>query len=280
MRIDPVHRHTPTHVAPQASKAKSMATIAAGAPAAEEPTSLPNQVDRPGEARGVLRLLDEGHFKGVAELRHRIHHFDELAAEAKASAAEMLPAQLSKLSETVDGKLSALAEQLPLDEQTSNAIAELQSNFGIAIQQISESGSASDIDALRGLTEAAFAKFVEDLSAALGTLSQKEQESIAIPVPLIDESLELTDQPITVTEIEPKAESVPGPAPIAIDDIVSSLTAAFSEALSELTTVYTTAAALPDPAPAPGNGKAFAKFLAIYNQLRDASSSASLDSVA
>ena len=31
-----------------------------------------------GEAKGVVRLLQEGHFKGVADLRHRINFHEQL----------------------------------------------------------------------------------------------------------------------------------------------------------------------------------------------------------
>ncbi|HKQ49560.1 MAG TPA: hypothetical protein VJZ71_15920 [Phycisphaerae bacterium] len=34
------------------------------------------------EARGVVRLLQSGHFKGVADLRLRLNHFDELSHES------------------------------------------------------------------------------------------------------------------------------------------------------------------------------------------------------
>lgn len=44
---------------------------------AEEPE--PTEGEETQEARGVLRLLQEGHFKGVADLRLRINFAEELA---------------------------------------------------------------------------------------------------------------------------------------------------------------------------------------------------------
>ena len=46
-------------------------------PVADEPE--PREGEEMQEARGVLRLLQEGHFKGVADLRLRINFAEELA---------------------------------------------------------------------------------------------------------------------------------------------------------------------------------------------------------
>ena len=57
-------------------KAKSQAVVEEP-PVAEEPE--PTDGEETQEARGVLRLLQEGHFKGVADLRLRVNFAEELA---------------------------------------------------------------------------------------------------------------------------------------------------------------------------------------------------------
>jgi len=46
-------------------------------PAVDEPE--PTEEEQTQELKGVLRLLQEGHFKGVADLRHRINFAEELS---------------------------------------------------------------------------------------------------------------------------------------------------------------------------------------------------------
>ena len=58
---------------PEDSQVLSDESDSVAQPAAE------NNIDEDG-AKGVLRLLQEGHFKGVADVRLRINFHDELAA--------------------------------------------------------------------------------------------------------------------------------------------------------------------------------------------------------
>ena len=48
-------------------------------------------------AKGVLRLLEAGHFRGVADVRLRINFFDELSAKATADAQQAAVAGTANL---------------------------------------------------------------------------------------------------------------------------------------------------------------------------------------
>jgi len=91
MRIDatssPKHvhaRHEVAHRQVQPTQLAETPTEPPAEPPVEPPADLPVQppVEQPAaeRQRGVIRLLQEGHFKGVADLRLRINFFDELAA--------------------------------------------------------------------------------------------------------------------------------------------------------------------------------------------------------
>jgi hypothetical protein len=64
-------------------------------PKEDETSQIPEDSTRLAEdhkegkaPRGVLRLLQEGHFKGVADLRLRINFFDQLAAIGQGESGE------------------------------------------------------------------------------------------------------------------------------------------------------------------------------------------------
>ncbi|MCZ6835575.1 MAG: hypothetical protein O7G85_07360, partial [Planctomycetota bacterium] len=64
------------------------------------------------DGEGVMRLLQEGHFKGVAELRHRIRLHDQLAAQASQEAGESLRSEGESLVDTINEGVASLAESM------------------------------------------------------------------------------------------------------------------------------------------------------------------------
>ena len=84
----------------------------------------PPVVDEPApeeearEARGVIRLLQEGHFKGVADVRLRINFFEELAG------AELAEPSAPKGNGRAYGKFLEIYEgmQGPEDEAPDEAV--------------------------------------------------------------------------------------------------------------------------------------------------------------
>lgn len=271
MRIDSVHSHS--HVMPHAPQAKKPVSVdAAAIPEPSPAATASEQIDDAPQARGVMRLLDEGHFKGVAELRHRIHHFETLAAEAKASAGASLATPLAELTQSLTEQLDTASADPSLSPSAVIAIGELKSDFEVEMQKISGNASEVGFAETRDALELAFAGLVEKLATALAAPSQAQEDIAAIPVPADDQSmLELKESDFASAEKPVGTDS---------DGLIAILTDVFRAELSSLTSGYTVASSLPDPAPAPGNGKAFAKFLAFYNELRDAPPQPTLNSVA
>jgi hypothetical protein len=280
MRIDSVHSHS--HVAPHSTKApKPAASVDAASIVEPSPTAVATeQVDDAPQARGVMRLLDEGHFKGVAELRHRIHHFEMLAAEAKASAGDSLATPLTALTQSLSDQLGAAAADPSMNPSAAEAIGELKSEFELVMQGIAASAADVDFADMRDSLELAFAGLVEKLAAALAAPIQAEEDAVAISVPVVDKAqLTLKEPDLTSIDADTAFPPPEEKAGLDIDGLVASLTDAFRAGLSDLTSTYTVAASLPDPAPAPGKGKAYAKFLAVYNELRTATNQPTLNSV-
>ena len=67
--------------------------------------------------RGVLRLLEAGHFKGVADVRLRINFHDELEARAAERGREALGGATDALIDSVAGGVSSLVEAQSAQQQ-------------------------------------------------------------------------------------------------------------------------------------------------------------------
>jgi hypothetical protein len=313
----PVHgvgRHPPPPPTPQPLQPEP--------PPTESPATQDSQ-------RGVIRLLQEGHFKGVADLRLRINFFHELSAQAVASALPVVRQKATDLAVTVGTQLAGLADTLAVDEQTQQALDAGRAEFEAGVQAANEqfaSGGTLNRDSLIQALQSAFGQLFDTVRVALtpaapqdaattpatdadaqaGTSAETVTDSpqaageIAAalaagePVPvdavgaavaglsqLADGAADTTSgatakEPpdaaaATQTTAETPATNLAGTSTddaLQLDDLFASFRTAFDEALASLSEFITTATRLPDPAPSTGHGRAYDKFLAIYNDLR------------
>ncbi|MFH1370642.1 MAG: hypothetical protein ABII09_05080 [Planctomycetota bacterium] len=114
--------------------------------------------------KGVLRLLQEGHFKGVADVRLRINFHDELAAIEGAQLRTVSDEQIGGLTESVGPNLQALVDSGEItQEQADEAI----DTFGQGANEAIESfltGKIQSKDALISEIQSVFDAFVAFLS--------------------------------------------------------------------------------------------------------------------
>jgi hypothetical protein len=244
-----------------------------------------------GHAQGVLRLLEEGHFKGVADVRLRINFFDELHAGAVQTSNRNTQQGAEELLNTVNTQIDDLLSSLTLDEQTTAAITDLRTGFE---KQVNDALSAyvgsdpSDQEALAEAIQSGFDTFIEQLRAALAPPAPAEPAD-SIPTDTVADGTEppadITESPSnasnadeTVSDPSVPTETPPDPVVAtteeptaetpAVEDPLAGLIAAFNESLLSLLDSTNVSTLLPDPSPPNGNGVAYDKFLAIYNQLR------------
>jgi hypothetical protein len=229
------------------------------------------------QKRGVLRLLEEGHFKGVADVRLRINFFDELAAQADSQAVASVPGQTQSLTDQVAGEFASVLGTLGLDEQNTAAANQLMEAFRTAAQ---EAAGAAVTDG-RPDTAALQAK----LGEAFTTLVNGLRSLTAPPEPLPETTPETPDggetgesqppPPDASAPATPADPTEPPPADTTAVDPFASLTQVFDAAVATLNQSLSAMIRLPDPAPSPGHGAAYDKFLAIYNAMRDGDSTSS-----
>ncbi|MHC4659455.1 MAG: hypothetical protein ACYS83_09825 [Planctomycetota bacterium] len=184
--------------------------------------------DEPGETegeKGVLRLLQEGHFKGVPDVRLRINFFDELAAVKTAQVEAVADEKVAGVVESVGSVVDSFLEDNDLTQEQTAGLQLLQDSFA-------QAANAAHDDPVIGLKSA----FADYLAALIDLFESTPDE--------------------------------PGPDSQAF---ITDLQSAFFAGMDELTEALSSVQILPGPSEPSGNGKAYEKFVAIYNEMRGVS---------
>lgn len=298
------HPSGPQGVARGQQAAQSSEQDTATDPVGENPT---------GRAKGVLRLLQEGHFRGVADVRLRINFHEELMALQNEAVKSAAPDKLQFVSDAVNTQVDALIESGNLTEEQQTTVGQLRQTFLDTAQQLIDEFLGAErpqSDALAAGLQDAFDAFLESLTSLL--LPEEppvppvgEQPDVELPVDdTADQSPDVppegspestptegssepapdpldveapTDAPVGESPgVPPDNTSEPAPPedpqePAAgvfdAEAFLGGLIASFDAALAELVEGMRTTQVLPELSPPNGNGKAYAKFLAIYNEL-------------
>ncbi len=204
------------------------------------------QIEEPQEndtEKGVLRNLLEGHFNGVSDVRLRINFFEELAAIEAAKVQTVAAEKVGGVLESVGGVVNSFltGENKPSDEQIAG-VKEFHETFTQAVGE-SQNEPAADLTT-------AFDDFVEALRNLFAS-PVKTPEEIIIP----------ETEDVGTTEGSSTTE-------LPWQTFLDNLQSAFTAASDELTKSFSDLQILPELSEPNGNGVAYEKFLAIYNDLR------------
>jgi hypothetical protein len=260
------------------------------------------QTAESSDAEGVLRLLQEGHFKGTADVRLRINFADKIAAMEAEKLQEVAEEKVDGILDSVNTILGALvpeeesvpasnAELPPVDadgdgiidtydlpntasapggvttEEQPDDLTGLQDTFTETVTSLKEdflaAGTPSTSALLEGI-QSAFDRLVESLQAALAPPEEPAEPLPNAPLPNTAGGGSLTNINGEVIEPEPAVEPT-SETPSLIDE----LTAAFKAAMDELINDFDGVSLLPPISQPEGNGRAYQKFLDIYNQMNE-----------
>ena len=203
-----------------------------------EPQSDIQNTDDTEDGKGVLRLLQEGHFKGVSDVRLRINFFEQLKAIEAGKLQVVAEQKVNDVLESVGGVVNSFleAEENGLTQEQTAGVSKLQETFVQAVNGYTNE-PVTDLNN-------AFDEFVEALRDLFTIQGQTQEEN-------------------TTTEAEsPDASELPW------QTFIEDLESAFTAATNELTQAFAEARILPELSEPNGNGVAYEKFLAIYNELR------------
>ena len=237
MAIDAISQSIPTIPPPATAPAETdPPQPTAIVPAVEPPPEPVVEDESDDKAAGVLRKLQEGHFKGVADVRLRINFADEIAAAESSATAAAATGALGDLAGAVNTQVTQLASLAEVTDDEQTALGDAQAAFSLALA---------------------------DTTAAAGETSPLDGEAI------IDSVQDAFDVLIAALEpllIPPPPED-PGDPIEPPPDPLQALRDAFEAALVDLTEALNPESSLPPISPPMGNGVAFEKFMAMYNEL-------------
>ena len=222
----------------------------------EEPSSTEPQpeLQENDAEKGVLRNLLAGHFKGVSDVRLRINFFEELAAIEAAKVQTVAAEKVGGVLESIGGVVTTFLEsENELTPEQITTVSELHKTF---TQAAGESQNDPAVD----LTTA-FDDFVEALRN-LFTPPEQTQEETTIP----ETEDGGTAKGSSTTELSWQT-------------FLDNLQSAFTTASDEITKSFSDLQILPELSEPNGNGVAYEKFLAIYNDLRGLNTAAVEQSV-
>jgi hypothetical protein len=257
MKIDADHQYIMAEVL----REKGPAGRGKGAPGKGIPETQGPQSGAGGdkELPGVLRLLQEGHFKGVAELRLRINFDEKLEQLGNAALVEKAPQAVEQFLAELGTKAEAL--MVNLDNQVAESVAPLLMAFKEKVEVLmNEFGT---IDQLLASIRTEFEALVASLQTAIsgaerGSLAADNEtgaEGVTAEIP--EEGAPLDGS----NPSEPEGQTGGGELLVQLVQDFESALAALGDELTQSSSV------LPPLSPYEGNGKAYAKFLAIYNEL-------------
>ncbi len=236
--------------------------------------SVTDTVDESVESdgSGVIRNLLDGHFRDVADVRLRINFADEIAALEAEKVAELTQSGISEINVIVASEIETFLQTEGLDESISAIISDGLQNFNSTNIETASTNS----DPIAQL-QSTFDAYIESIRTALAGLSQ--------PVP--EETTETSENPVleeTTTEetIVPTATEESTTVPdwqLAVEQFITGLTLSFETALNELNTELENLTVLPELSAPNGNGRAYNKFLAIYEEMQSSTGTSETNSI-
>ncbi|MFT5728376.1 MAG: hypothetical protein ACI8PB_002529 [Desulforhopalus sp.] len=234
-----------------------------------------------GEAKGVIRHLQEGHYQGVAQLRLSIVHAERFQQAASQATVEVLDAEGEQLTTAVRDKIALLYTPLNNpDELDSGAEALASLDVEGAIKAFEETvasgkeGSESGkpaIETFRDLYSTAFRALIDKLEP----VDYQPVNDIAAPVQPVpgdeDEGNVTTDEfaegdttqpPQAATDVAQEQAGITVDL-TALEDWFNGVLDSSVEAIQNQVATVSAPPLSSQPA---GNGAAYEKFMAVYEE--------------
>ncbi|MFA5863381.1 MAG: hypothetical protein WC975_01700 [Phycisphaerae bacterium] len=215
--------------------------ISAQVPAGEETS------EQGTESKGVLRLLAEGHFKPVADVRLRINFYEELAQQSNANTSEQVTALNTKIMNDISGLMASVPGS------DSQQFTDAKNTLEQALSSQQSISPDAQTQTKKALDE--FLAAVKEIFTPAPIPPAEETE------PSQDTSL-LSDVPLTTEAASDTGENL----------WLSSLQQIMDTYFQNLSKISSDSQDSMEIQPAENvSGKAYAKFLGIYNSLIDTS---------
>ncbi len=193
------------------------------------------------DARGVTRLIQEGHFKGVADVRLRINFFDSLQRAGADTSQATLSEGLTNLQSTLNAAIDEKADGGSLSDEDVSTLRAAQSTLNVELGALIGDKSAASGDIFQEL-KTAFSDFLNALP-----IEQPKTVSLA-DIAASTDAPETTGTSGDQSGLRSVLQNIFDPAVAALENAVDAL-------------------ALPPVAAPQNNGRAYDNFLSTYNAL-------------
>jgi len=222
-----------------------------------EPASAiePDEQETADDGQGVLRLLQEGHFKGVADVRLRINFHDELSAMQNDALKDVVAEQLPALADSIGAQADAVLATDALTDNQTTAINAAFESMGSTLNQLTDEFVNAEAPSRENLVLSIRSEFDNFMTSLQGILIPDD----TIEPDGIEGESELTED---IIETEETAVAAPD-----YQSFLDALTESFESNLADLINTLNSTNTLPELSQPSGNGKAYDKFLAMYNGL-------------
>lgn len=219
---------------------------------------------------GVVSLLQEGHFAGVASARLHINFYEELLAAQTDEQTQALTDGITEITASVSSNIETLLGSEDLTEEQIQAIRDALNAFADPsttddpVITVASTIDVETVESLSSLYQSAFDSLLADLTAVL-IVADPEGSSAGGEV-VDGEEVTTTsgaDADSTTVVIEGDGETITTDFQTLLDslkELFDSEFAALLESLNEIS--YLSVDTEPN-----GNGVAFDKFMAIYNDI-------------
>lgn len=262
---------TATEKAPKPQKTAAAAPIETETKPAE---LSPDQ----GQEKGVIRLLRAGHFQGVSDLRLRINFDEELQQTASRAAQATWTSGGQELVAALNGKIEEMGETFAFSAEA----AALMDEFEQATSPLFSGATNGPFDATAAMEAmtTAFNGLIEALQAFAPAAAEESPAGATAGGGAALNALPETEEPGIAAADTPATDPLTGenssaaPAALPFTEALTNLQQWFDAEKAALETMRAETQSLPELSAPRGKGVAYERFLAIYESLHTATSSA------
>jgi hypothetical protein len=223
--------------------------------------------------RGVIRNLQNGHFKGVADVRLRINFHDEIAAIEENQLRTTADEKIGVLLDSMENNFTEFFESDDFSE-LHNEVKKYRDAFDLAVNDLHNrfitGDGLSKEDLLAGLEDN-----FQNLTGSLGEVLSGINTGIVTEEPDLEENADETDitaNPLGAVEDVVSEQEEPVDLGASFNAFIEELKSGFDTALDQFARDLNEVAILPELSSPKGNGVAYSKFLAMYNELLNSNS--------
>ena len=221
-----------------------------------------------GKAMGVLRKLQEDHFKGVSGVRLRINFHEEITALESQQLQTVAQENIGVVVKSVEDSFPKLLESEGSMGEQNSVIGGFQEKFVGSVNELMQRFTAGDELSTEGLIfglELAFDELFGSLTGVLSATITETPGEGPVTGDVVAEEIVAVNPLGDEEDPEPEPSQTSG---FNFEEFLNELRDNFNNAMEHFKKALEDVQVLPELSEPKGNGVAFDKFLAIYNDLR------------